>query len=534
LFRTQAIPSQMETRPKVSQTTKRTRWEGKVSQEEEVIELEVHAARTYFDGPKKELRRMFRALRLKDKNAYWKQQFLLKKFGYFSKSKNKEAKIEQLKEETKYIKFYNARSRSFASGLLGRVRNRLRRESIDCKIQDRRKSSPNLQPVRRLRLLNNAEKQVEQRPEQLLAVNGVIARRRGILHCSTNFGKTEVAAAIIAELQQQWNRTPRVLFLVHRLGLAKQTKDRFEKHLDMKVRMLGGGKKYIPKRGVLVATVQTAMNMLEQESYKMIEFLKKCDLVFIDELHVNKAGQTSKLMDYCAAPMRIGLSGTINKKDRVKYMHYLGMCGPIIAETRNEELVRLGRSAKPYIRMRRVSGPEVFGENYMECYREGIVRHARRNRMVVREAMRYLAQDKNVVITVARKAHGWKLLNRFREVTEIPCEFIQGSTTLWAREKAVDRFVSGKAPILIVSPIGDVGWDLPAMECWINAAAGKGWELILQRLGRALRKKKGTNKVWVTDFLDEHEEQYLAKHSRLRLKYYKAEEIANIKIVEDI
>lgn len=500
-----------------------------------MIELEVHAARTYFDGPKKELRLMFRALRLKDKNAYWKQQFLLKKFGYFSKSKNKEAKIERLKEETKYIKFYNARSCSFASGLLGRVRSRLRRESIDYKIQDRRKSINDLQRIGKLRLRDNEEKHVEQRQEQVNAVNGAILGKRGILHCATNFGKTEVAAGIIAELQHQWDRTPRVLFLVHRLGLAKQTQERFKKHLNMKVRMLGGGKKYIPKRGVLVATVQTAMNMLEQESYDMIAFLKKCDIVFIDELHVNKASQTSKLVNYCAAPMRIGLSGTINKKDHVKYMHYLGMCGPIIVETRNKELVKLGRSAKPYIRMRRISGPEVFVENYMECYREGVVRHTRRNRMVVREALRYLEHDKNVVITVARKSHGWKLLNLFRQVTEVPCEFIQGSTSLWHRDKAVDRFESGKAPILIVSPIGDVGWDLPSLQSWINAAAGKGWELILQRLGRTLRKKKqGANKVWITDFLDEHEPQYLAKHSRLRLKYYKNEKIAHIKILEDV
>jgi superfamily II DNA or RNA helicase len=492
-----------------------------------MIEFNIFASRVFFSGPKKELKQMFKVLRLKDKNSYWKLQWLLRKFAYLSYSKKGRKRLEEIKRASYWTKFYDLRSHSFPSGFWPRVKSHLDRQGITFTIQDSRRQKKVYQPIAKLPL-----RAIEQRKEQIDAVNAALTKQRGILFCSTNFGKTDCAAAIIHEVQRQSSKTPRVLFLVHRIGLANQTAERFKKHLgnSIPIKQLGGGKRKLPKQGVVVATIQTLSNMLYR-SDSLSRFLEKCDCVMIDEIHVNKMDTVQRIMDRCEAPMRIGLSGTINKENKLKYFKYLGLTGPIISETRNEELVRLGRSAKPFIRFRKILGPEVLG-NYAESYREGIVRHVERNRMVVRETLRYLNRDKRVLITVARKAHGFRLLKLFAQKTDVPCQFIQGSTNLWGRGQATKKFISGKAPILIVSPIGDVGWDLPEIQSWVNAAGGRGWELVLQRLGRTLRKKEGNNRVWITDFLDLHND-YLRKHSKLRLKYYRAENIADIKIVKE-
>jgi len=505
-----------------------------------MIDLVVYSSRTFFSGPKRELKIMFRALRLKDKNSYWKARWIMRKVGYFHTYDKEEQqnKIEKLEAKLKYIRFYDLRSHSFPSGFLGRVRHRLERAGINCAIEDHRKSLGHLNRVKGQLILEG----IEARPEQLKAVNAVLKRKRGILHYATNAGKTEIAVAITSVLANQRaarsktkevgrrdNGSLRCLYLVHRVGLAVQAKERFKKH-GIKTSILGGGFKAIPKHGVLIATVQTAAKVLHYND-DFQTFLEKCDIVFVDELHVNKADQASSIMDRCEAPIRIGLSGTIDKRSKVKYMHYLGMCGPILAEVRNKQLVDLGRSAKPYIRFRTIYGPTVTG-NYLEAYRDGIVRHARRNRMVVREALRYVEDNKRVLITVARRKHGWILLNRLREEVDFPVQFIQGSDALWVRDKAVRKFVSRKAPILIVSPIGDVGWDLPEIDAAVFAGGGKGWELILQRLGRTLRRKKGVNEVFITDFLDYHNQKYLAKHSRRRLRTYRDEGIGEITILD--
>lgn len=496
-----------------------------------MITLDSFPANTYFSGPDRQLKRMFRILRLKDKQAYWKAKFILRRVGYFAgttKAKDRNKKIEEIYAKTKYIKFYNLRSNSFPTGLLPRVKKFLRKKNIAFQITRSGKTSKKLRPIKRFHFVDS----VERREEQITAANAALEKQRGILHCATNAGKTEIACGITAELIRQREKMPRVLFLVHRIGLSIQTQKRFKQHLGDKipVAQVYGGHKNIPKRGVVVATIQTITNML-YKSDALAKFMERCDCVFIDEFHLNKAWSVHHILERCEAPMRIGLSGTIRVKSAEKYLHYMGMTGPILAEVKNEELVRLGRSAKPFIRFRTITEPEVEG-NYTESYREGIVRHVERNRMVVREAVRYLNKDKRVLITVARKAHGYRLLELFKQKLDVPCQFIQGSTSLYHRDEAVKKFVSNKAPILIVSPIGDVGWDLPEIQAWINAAGGSGWELVLQRLGRILRRKKDDNRVWMTDFLDYHS-PYLRKHSKRRLKYYRAENIADIKILED-
>jgi superfamily II DNA or RNA helicase len=483
-----------------------------------MVNLTVYAGLTWFTGPREELKAMCKSLRVSNPNGYWAARMFLKRHAYLYHDKEKVSEIEN---RFSWIRFYDWRKRTFLSGLLTRVTNCLDKCEIKYQIEDKRRKLEKLPTIKELGI------EGEQRPEQIAAVNAALKYQRGILALATNAGKTNCAAAIIRELLYA-KPTRSILFLVHRIGLAKQTKDRFVELLGSPIWMLGAGKHTIPAHGVLVSTIQTMHNCLENRRAEALRFLEKCDAVFVDELHINKAYLVTDVMSQCSAPMRIGLSGTISRQNKIKYMHYRGLCGPILSETSNKELVDLGRSAKPFIRFIKITEPEVTSGSYREAYRLGVVLHNERNRSIVNETGRYLNQGKNVLITVARKAHGFELLRRLRGAFDVPAAFILGSTPLYIRDKAAQSFRSGRVPILIVSPIGDVGWDLPEIETWINAAAGKGWELVLQRLGRTLRRKAGVNKVYISDFLDYHNE-YLRKHSKLRLKYYRAEDIAEIK-----
>ncbi len=325
----------------------------------------------------------------------------------------------------------------------------------------------------------------------------------------------------------------RVLYLVHRIGLAAQVGQTFGRLLDMPVTILGAGagnRREVPSDGILVATVQTLSNLLGLA--RVNSFLKSCDIVFVDELHVNKAWQATRILERCQAPMRFGLSGTIREDNKVKMMHYVGMTGPIIAQVSNQELVRLGRSAKPYIRFVEVHCDRVIGK-YDWSYKYGIVQCKERNRLVIEETLRHVNKDRKTLVTVSRRAHGFRLQRMFERRVDVPVEFIHGTTPLDIRKKVIRRFEKGEVPILIASPIFDTGVDIPAIQACVFCGGGIGWELILQRLGRLLRRKKGRNKVYVTDFVD-LQNDYLLKHSLSRLKYYQKENIANVRIVENV
>jgi len=493
-----------------------------------VIQLEVREARTFFTGKRKELRQMYHCLRVPDKNAEWRTRFLIRKFtGMFWLSRaERSSKIEQIQEQSKWIRFYELRSCSFASGLLPRVESYLRRKKIPYETQDHRRRNP-------LSDKNFKEIQfqgIEKRAEQSLAVKEALRCGRGILHYATNAGKSEIAAAIIAEYLSQTKTVPKVLFLVHRAALAMQTMERFQKHLTgIPVTMLGAGKKDVPTTGVIVATRQTAEILREEHSQKFEKFMSSCDMVFVDEFHINKAWQVTKLLDFCSAPLRFGLSGTIQEKNKVKMMHYMGMTGPIIAEIRNKELVELGRSARPSIRFVEVHSPKIAGEKFGASYRFGVVENEIRNQLVVQETLRYVKREKKTLLTVARIAHGILLKRMLEKQMDLPCEFLSGSTPLDVRKKVIQQFEKGRIAVLIASPIFDTGMDVPAIESWVNAAGGRGWELVLQRLGRVLRRKEGENRVYITDFID-LQNKYLLEHSLKRFQYYQREEIADISI----
>lgn len=493
---------------------------------EKVIQLDVREARTYFIGPEKKLRVMFKALRVRDKNSYWKSRYLLRKFAYLG-----EEKLEQIEKRAKWVRFYNRRDDSFSTGLLPRVERRLRKQGVEYRIRDQRREIPTRgEAFKKVNFMD----EIEARPEQITLIKTALRCGKGILHAATNFGKTEVACAIIAAYREQTGRVPRCLFLIHRAGLAAQTVKRFQKHLDpdvFPISLIGAGSKDIPKKGIIVATTQTCSNMLEYRDRDLMKFLGCTDILFIDEFHVNKAWQLTRITDKCQAPMRFGLSGTIDKKNKMKMLHYEGMAGPIIAEVRNKELVGLGRSAKPFIRFREVHAPKLQVDSFGEAYREGIVKNTFRNGLVCKDIVRYVKKDYRTLVTVGRIKHGWTLKEKLERRMDVPVEFIQGSTPVAIREKLVQRFEAGDIAVLIASPIFDVGMDVPAIEAWVNAAGGKGWELVLQRLGRVLRKKKGKkNRVFISDYVDLHN-KYLMKHSIARIKHYVAEEIAEITYV---
>jgi superfamily II DNA or RNA helicase len=499
-----------------------------------MIELTVRPARTSFSGPERQLKKMFRCLRVKDKNNWWRQRAALKRVGYFSDIKNDEKrdkKIEQLKESVQYIKFYERRGDTFASGLLDMVIKFLDKKGVKYSVKDNRQQLPVFKPIKRFQF----EDSIENRAEQVEIVNKALRKGKGIIHASTNTGKTECACAIVSEFHRQLKRMPRVLFLIHRAGLAQQTADRFRKHLpnDVRIFMVGGGKKRIPQKpGIVVATVQTASNLLQESDFE--RFQEKCDILFIDETHVNRATQCSKIVNRNEAPMRFSLSGTIDRKNKKKMLSYVGMTGPIIAEVRNKELVDLGRSAKPVIRFVEVHTEEIPKKaKFAAAYSLGIVKNKKRNELVVREVLRYLNKDYKTLVTVARISHGLKLKKLLESNMDLPVEFLSGSTPLLIRKKVLKRFENGKLGVLLASPIFDTGMDISGgVDAWINSAAGLGWELILQRMGRVLRKNPRTgNVVYISDFIDTHNE-YLMKHSMARLKHYINEKIAKISIIE--
>ncbi len=130
-----------------------------------------------------------------------------------------------------------------------------------------------------------------------------------LLEMATGTGKTRLAAAIIERFFKA-HQAERVLFIVDRIELAKQTLDAFQlafKDQYRSVRYKPGQKAVIGGASIVIATIQS-LNIHFKEDFTPGYF----DLVFNDEAHRSIYGELPRqVVEYFQA-IRIGLTATPN------------------------------------------------------------------------------------------------------------------------------------------------------------------------------------------------------------------------------
>jgi len=402
-----------------------------------------------------------------------------------------------------YKRFFNLLTCTFYTGLLQYAISGI--EGIEYKIIDER-VHPEIQ--HNLLQLNG----IEFRDYQIEMIERGIEATRGIIAAPTNGGKTEVAAGIIKRVGLPAN------FLTHRLTLLRQTKQRFEKRLGVEVGIIGGGEEEI--RDINIMSVATVFKRLDDP--KILDLLKRESVVFVDEAHHASAATIEKCLKACSNSVyRFGLSATALLRDDVSNMIVRGLLGDEIVTVTSADLIKAGVSAFPSVYLLKVTEPKIPQHYTFDlAYDHGIMDNKVRNELIVSSADRFLKLDKSVFIFVWRITHGDILLKMFQD-KKIEVEFISGKEKPDYIKDVLDRFSAKKLKCVISSTISDEGLDVPAIDVAIMGVGFKAPLKTIQRMGRALREKVGTeNVVTIVDFVDFHSKRYLLKHSIDRCREY--------------
>lgn len=130
---------------------------------------------------------------------------------------------------------------------------------------------------------------------------------RALLISATGTGKTYASAFAMRELGFK-----RVLFLVHRGQLARQTKKSYKRIFDKSVSMglLGAGS-YDYDKDYVFATVQTLNRDEHLVRYNPEDF----ECIILDEAHHSSADTYQKIMDYFKPKLWLGMTATPDKRD---------------------------------------------------------------------------------------------------------------------------------------------------------------------------------------------------------------------------
>ena len=128
-------------------------------------------------------------------------------------------------------------------------------------------------------------------------------RRKLLVEMATGTGKTRTAAALIKRLFEA-NAVTRVLFLVDRIPLARQTEDAFAEHLaDYPAYVLRAGRRFRDEKRITITTLQSMVNLYAEYSSGYF------DLVISDECHRSIYGQWSGVLRHFDG-VQIGLTAT--------------------------------------------------------------------------------------------------------------------------------------------------------------------------------------------------------------------------------
>ncbi len=360
----------------------------------------------------------------------------------------------------------------------------------------------------------------ELRMDQVFAVDALASEDNGVMAAATAFGKTVVAAALIARLQRS------TLILVHTQALLVQWKKSLERFLvkandstPVTPGQLGGGKHSLTGE-IDVMTVQSLPTDIKPE----FNITHRYGVVIVDECHHVPALTIEKALAAMNAHHVYGLTATPSRKDGLQPLLFM-QCGPIRYKVSAKEqaahsatrlvMPRVTRFKKPFsINDEEWTFPKIYGD---------MVEDEERNALVIADAVQVLKDGRSPLILTQRTEHVHLLAKMLQEATTATVFELVGSETAKTKretEKALAA-VTDDNPMVIIATgqyVGE-GFDMPRLDTLLLAMPVSWKGLVAQYAGRLHREHAGKQNVLIYDYVDVHVD-VLERMYQKRLKAY--------------
>lgn len=406
---------------------------------------------------------------------------------------------------------YLIRNNKFPSGLLYLVEHFLQKQDLEYEILN--KKFPSI--IGNLTIDSLREYQKE-------ALEICLKEGRGVIHAPMGSGKTRLAAAITESIGRN------TLFLVPRKELVLQHKTEFENCSSLKIgEIIGeaGVRKFNKNPWEFPIYIAMFPTIFSNRS-DCKKLLQETEILLLDEVHRAPCKTLYSVAMSCPAPFRFGFSGTTEGRSDNADLKIRAVTGKIIFKQEMHPLVENGFLAKATVIFIDCKNDALNLIEWENLYRVGVVENKIRNQKIIKIVQDSINREKSCYIIVSRIRHG-EILKKMCDFAK--CDFIYGDLDIDTRNSVLNKFRSKEINVLIISPIGDEGIDLPNIETLILASGQKAPIQVMQRIGRGLRHGE-SGKVLIFDFWDNWKgNKILYKHSRLRKKIY---EQAGFKIVK--
>lgn len=251
-----------------------------------------------------------------------------------------------------------------------------------------------------------------------------------------------------------------------------------------------------------------------------IDFLESVECVIIDECHhASSLSIRSALLKMKKAGYRYAFSGTPwrdKKEDELLLISAIGYNK--IFELDGNSAVDRGLVVPPKYEIIQSPTPDKFLrdiKDWRTILEKGIIGNKTRNSAIINNAINLYEEGKNILICVDEISHLEILKDRLKEKGYNPA-IVHSQLPDKEKEVAIDLISKEKGPFISIATmsIGE-GADLVSVSAVILASGGKGSIRLLQRIGRGMRLSKDKETLIVRDF-DDWFHPTLMKHSRMR------------------
>ena len=295
-----------------------------------------------------------------------------------------------------------------------------------------------------------------------------------IINAKVGYGKTFTGLAIASKLKQK------TLIVVHTVALRSQWEKEIIKTLGIKPGVIGSGKFNIDAP-VVVANIQSLMKHI-------VTLNREFGLIILDEMHHVSSPTFSKVIDAMFSRFKIGLSGTIERKDQkhVVFKDYFGfkLYKPDKENTIEPE-VHIINSGMYFAEGAGASwADKVTALKESPLYRD----------LIIAAADKYVREGHKVLVVSERV----EFLKYCNEVSKSKSELIIGETK--DRDSIIEKVFSGEIEqIWGTQSLVSEGLSINPLSCLILGTPLNNIPLLEQLIGRIIREYPGKIQPVIVD-----------------------------------
>ncbi|MBI4431529.1 MAG: DEAD/DEAH box helicase family protein, partial [Candidatus Omnitrophica bacterium] len=352
------------------------------------------------------------------------------------------------------------------------------------------------------------------RSNQREAVRKLIKHDIGVLSATPAFGKTVVAAWMIAK------RKVNTLVLVHRRQLMDQWKERLVMFLSVprnKIGLIGAGKQK-PTGIIDIAMLQTLFRKGEVK-----DLVANYGQVIVDECHHIAAFSFEQVMKQVKARYVLGLTATPTRQDG-HHPIIMMQCGPIRFRSSAKDMIE-EQPFKHVVKLRYTDFQMPFVEPHLHISRiyAALATDEKRNELIAQDILEVLQQGSVPLLLTERTKH----VEYFREKLKPHVQtliVLKGGMGRKEREAAAEQVkMSGNGGRMIIATgryIGE-GFDDARLDTLFLAMPISWHGTLQQYVGRLHRIHDHKHIIQVYDYVDRNVPVLFKMHQR-RLKKYPA------------